>query len=67
MLEKKLSELAEVRVVLEQARSGMSFNTCVALALRRFYTLYRDAIISLVCVSRFVKDLPHNGNVIVVR
>ncbi len=48
VIEKKLSELKEVRTVLELAKTGMTIQSCVALALRRFYTLYRDFIVSLV-------------------
>ena len=45
--EKCLDELKEIRVVLDQFKSGITFQTCVALALRRFYTLFRDFIQSL--------------------
>ena len=48
VIDKKLFELKEVRSVLELAKTGMTFESCVALALRRFYTLYRDFIVSLV-------------------
>ena len=57
VIEKKLFELKEVRGVLELAKTGMTFESCVALALRRFYTLYRDFIVSLVCLAGFRIDV----------
>ncbi len=57
----ELGALREVRIVLEQAKGGISFHTCVSLALRRFYLLYRDFILSLVrtsCCFCLVKVAP---------
>jgi ubiquitin-activating enzyme E1 len=50
VLEKTLDELKEVRAVMEVAKSGLTFQTCVSLALRKFYSLFRDFIVSLTTV-----------------
>ena len=45
---RKLDELPEARAVLDVIAGGVTFEKCVALAVDRFYFVYRDAIQSLV-------------------
>jgi len=47
LLEKAIDEVDGIKAVVEFAKSGLTFESCVALALRKFYTFYRDFIISL--------------------
>jgi len=47
VLEKAIDEVDSIKAALDFAKTGLSFEACVALALRKFYTFYRDFIVSL--------------------
>ena len=54
LLSKKRGEMKELRRVVDQAKAGVNFEECVAMAFDAFHTYFRDMIVSL--TTKFPQD-----------